>query len=396
MQVKTMLPVWIRTADYAGGNVIELLPGGKPFFEVLEALILAAREEIHFQVYILNTDETGTRVLGLLKDAVRRGVAVYLLLDAFGSSTLSKKAIREIQDSGIHFRLFSPFFSKNLSVGRRMHHKIVVVDARVFLVGGMNIADRYNDMPEQRAWLDFAVQVSGPLARQAQERCLQLWQKKPWMRLKPSPAHPEPMLARLRVNDWLRGKSEITAGLRKAIRQAKSSIVIAAAYFIPPRSLMTELRKATQRGVEVRILLGQASDVLLAEMATRYLYDWMLKNHIHIYEWTPTVMHAKVMVVDGVWVSLGSFNLNFLSMFESVELNVEVADAAFAQHTSAMLERIMATECEPVTKQVYLSRYRWLRRAVDWFGFVVLWLLAHVFFFLDKKSKRPKGEPGPF
>jgi cardiolipin synthase len=389
-----MLPDWIHTAPYTGNNQIELLRGGKPFFDALETCIRLAREELHVQVYIFQMDETGTRVLGLLKDAVRRGVKVYLLADAFGSANLSRKTIRNIRASGIRFRFFGRFFSRNLSVGRRLHHKIIVADGKRFLLGGMNIADRYNDFPGQPAWLDFGVQVDGPLAWQARNRCQRLWEKKGWRRVKIQREQAHPQLARLVVNDWLRGKSEITTGLRRAIRRADHTIDLAAAYFIPTRRLMAVLRNAARRGVRVRILLGRSSDVLLAQRATRYLYNWMLSNGIEIFEWTPTVMHAKVVAVDGAWASVGSCNLNFLSLFESVELNLEIADTSFAQNLTTVFDEVLARECEQVTDQVYASHTRWTQRAADWLAYAILWLLAHIFFFLDRKKDRPKGDPG--
>ncbi len=389
-----MLPDWIHTASYTGTNQIELLRGGKPFFDALETCILSAREELYVQVYIFQTDETGTRVLGLLKDAVRRGVRVYLLADAFGSANLGRKTTREIQASGIQFRFFGRFLSRNLSIGRRLHHKIVVADGKQFLLGGMNIADRYNDLPGQPAWLDFGVQVNGPLALQARNRCQRLWEKKGWRRVSIHREQAHPQLARLAVNDWLRGKSEITTGLRTAIRHADHTIDVAAAYFIPTRRFMAVLRRAARRGVRIRILLGRSSDVRLAQMATRYLYDWMLKNGIEIFEWTPTVMHAKAAVVDGAWASLGSCNLNFLSLFESVELNLEIADTPFAQNLSRVFDEIIARECEQVTEQVYASHTRQTQRVADWLAYAILWLLAHIFFFLDRKKGRPKGDPG--
>lgn len=390
-----MLPHWIRTADFTGGNTVGFIPGGSPFFEALERCIGSAQRTLHVQVYIFNADTTGMRILELLKAAVRRGVQVFLMVDAFGSSGLDASTIRDIRGSGIHFQFFGRFFSRNLSVGRRLHHKVVVADGHTFFVGGMNIADRYNDFPGDRSWLDFAVQVTGPLAQQAQNRCERLWLHKRWRRVKIDGKGFAPVLVRLRVNDWLRGKYEVTAGIRHAVRNARSSIVIAAAYFVPPRWMMAELQKAAQRGVRIRILLGHTSDVLLAEMATRYLYDWMLKNRFELFEWLPDVMHAKAIMVDDAWVSLGSYNLNFLSMYESVELNVEIADTEFAGRLSQYMAHIMETECALVTAQTNPSQRSWWRKKADWMAYVILWLLAHFFFFLDKKTFRPKHEPGP-
>ena len=174
---------------------MELLYSGRPFFDALEACIQRAQQALYVQVYILNPDDTGKWVLGLLYQAAARGVRVSLLVDAYGSMELSRKWVEEIRQAGIEFRFFGRLFSKNLSIGRRLHHKIVVVDGQEMLIGGINFADRYNEVQGQPAWLDFAVYLRGPLAAHAQQRCAQIWSRRHWSRLRVLPTGPNGVLA---------------------------------------------------------------------------------------------------------------------------------------------------------------------------------------------------------
>lgn len=389
-----MLPKWIQISEFAENDLIELVPGGKPFFDALEEAIASARDEIHFQTYIFNEDETGRKIFQLLQDASARGVKVYLVVDAFGSSTMSQKFLREIRSSGIHFRFFGRYLTANLRFGRRLHHKIVVFDQQVALIGGINVADKYNDLEGQPAWLDFAVQFSGAAAEQAHARCLEIWEKKQkrtwktrWKKGR------KKILARLRTNDWFMGRNEITSSMKTAFRHAEHSITLVAAYFIPTKGLMNELKKASRRGVKIRIMLGQISDVRLAKMASRYLYSWMLKHDIQIYEWTSTVLHAKVAVIDDYWATIGSYNLNFLSVFESIELNLEIADEGFANELNNHISALMEKECELITHQTYRTKYTLPFKIADWLSFYLLWFTARVFFFLDNNAPPIRGYP---
>lgn len=384
-----MLPAWIQTNQYTGGNTVELVCGGKPFFDALERLIQEAKDSLHIQSYIFNPDETGQKVLRLLYDAAARGVHVFLLLDAYGSLHLGKPWIAEIKQAGVNIRFFGHFFSKNLSIGRRLHHKLAVADGEALLISGINIADRYNDLPDQPAWLDYGVHVQGPLAAQALRRAQQIWDKKRWARLRKSKTNTsEGVRTRLSANDWLRGSSEITARLRYAIQHAQSDIIIAAAYFVPTARMLFELRKAVRRGVRVRLLLGKYSDVGMALRATRFLYDWLFRHGIEVYEFTGGIIHAKVAVIDGCWSTVGSYNLNYLSTFESLELNVDIADYTFGNTLKTTLEHTLETRCERILPEQYFPNLKRTDRIINGTAFVLLWLTAYLFSFLHRRTEK--------
>lgn len=383
-----MLPGWINKSQYTGGNSVELLYSGKPFFDALEECILRARKTLYVQVYILQHDETGRRVLALLRQAAERGVRVSLLLDAYGSIEFGREWVEEARRSGIEFRFFGRLFSKNLSIGRRLHHKIVVADSQEMLIGGINFADRYNDVQGQPAWLDFAVRLEGPLAAHAHRRCVQIWERKRWARLRPLQGGHNGVLARLSANDWLRGQQEISSRLRYVIRHTQRELLIGAAYFVPTAWMLLELRKAARRGVRIRLLLGKYSDVGLALRAARFLYDWVLREGIEIYEFKEGILHAKVMVADTCWVSVGSYNLNYLSAFTSLELNLDIADQSFGHKVTAELEEILSTRSERIDPLDYLKRQKMMVRLGNALAFFLLWATARLVSLFNRRDER--------
>lgn len=386
-----MKPSWIQRSQYIGGNEVQLLRSGKPFFDVLKRSIREAVQSLHVQVYILASDETGQEVLRLLIEAAERGVQVYVLADAYGSLSLDKAWKEKLVRAGVYFRFFgNPFWQKR-SVGRRLHQKIIVVDNRLFILGGLNIANRYNDLPGEPAWLDYAVLVHGPIVASALLRCTQLWNRKRWTRLRiRTNSHSEPVLARLSANDWLRGTYEINYRIRKAIQYARDEIWIAAAYFVPTGRMLYELRKAAQRGVSVRLLFGKYSDVGIALHATRFLYDFLFRSHMQVYEYQKGILHAKVVLVDGHWVSIGSYNLNYLSTFESLELNIDIADKAFGSTLREELAYVLQHHSEKIKPADYLKR----RRIEDWLlnaaSYLLLWFIAGLIAFLHRRTERPR------
>ena len=151
---------------YTSRNKVKLIRGGKVYFDSLLQMINSATESIHLQAYIYDDDETGKQVAEALQAAAKRNVEVYLLTDGYASKVMSRSFINELQQSGIHFRFFNPLFkSRHFYFGRRLHHKVIVTDTRYAMIGGVNITNRYNDMPGEPAWLDFAIYIEGEAAR---------------------------------------------------------------------------------------------------------------------------------------------------------------------------------------------------------------------------------------
>jgi cardiolipin synthase A/B len=370
-------------------NKVRLVQSGKQYFDLLLALIQKATESIHLQSYILADDKTGILITDALKTAVQRDVAVYILADGYASKSLSNTFIDNLRQANIQFRFFEPLYrSKYFYFGRRMHQKLIVIDATYAVVGGMNIADRYNDLPERPAWLDFAIYGEGPIAK---ELCVHAW--KSWndfpekMDVTPCEekeihfnfSENETSLARMRRNDWVRRKNDISSTYIDMLRNADSHITIMCSYFLPGKIIRKLLRQASARGVKIKVIVAGQSDVKIAKSAERWMYDWLLRHKIELHEYQPTVLHAKVAVCDGKLCSIGSYNINDISAYASIELNIDVLDESFATKIENTLEDIIKNDCIYISKEKHLQTknifkqfYRWSSYKIFRIGFYMV------------------------
>jgi len=384
--------------EYNTENKVRLVRGGKAYFDGLVSLIEGARESIHLQTYIFADDETGTRVAEALKAAAGRNVKVYLLADGYASQSLPKKFIAGLRESGIHFRYFEPFFkSKAYYFGRRLHHKVFVADAKFAIVGGINIADRYNDLPGNPAWLDFALFIEGETARDLCVLCWKTWNSFPVnMGLTPCEekqlifgfSKEEMVPVRMRRNDWVRRKNEISASYIEMFRNARSHITILCSYFLPGRVIRRLLKSAARRGVRIRVITAGTSDIRIAKYAERWLYDWLLRNKIELYEYQPTILHAKVSVCDGEWLTLGSYNLNNISAYASIELNLDTRDPVIAAQAESALENIIRDDCAGITFEKHSRARNIFKQFSRWCSYQFIRMVFYMLtFYFKRKAK---------
>ena len=386
--------------NYKSGHSVELLQSGESFFASCEKAINDAQHYIHFQTYIVDDDETGQRITDALIRAAQRGVRVYFLLDAFGGSSYSKHLIKRIEDAGVLFRKFSPaFISKGFQLSLRLHHKVLMVDGETVIIGGMNFADRYRGAPGLKEWLDFAAVVRGPECNQILGILKRLWNKKFTLKRERShevihktPVYPENVRLRVSQNNWYRNKIEILKSYRSVIKHSHNRMIIFASYFLPGRNERKLLRNAGRRGVDIKVVLSAVSDAPMFKRATNFLYDFILRNKIKIYEYQPSNLHAKVATVDGKWSTIGSYNLNHLSDYGSIEMNVDILDNRFTEHFEKILLEIIEKDCKQVTFEDYMSRRTWLSKTSDWISYQTIRLLMRLMFLLTPKSfKRPES-----
>lgn len=357
------LPWAGRGKRFSRQNLVTVIRGGAPFFSALKELIQKAEHSIHLQTYIFHHDETGKAVAEELKAAVNRGVAVYLIADGYASRSLPDEFVKSLEDAGISFRFFEPVFrSEHFYFGRRLHHKVAVFDNKYGLVSGSNIADRYNDLPGQKAWYDMALLVEGDAAVELYDICQKIWGKDTTKRnvLRKKLADlfnyiskDDAVGVKVLQNDWVRRKLEIYFAYHKLFKEAKKSITIVCSYFLPGISLRNRLSNAVKRGVEVKVVLASVSDVSFTKHAERYLYNWMFRNGIQVFEYQPSVLHAKYAVVDDDLVSLGSYNINDLSAQASVELNLLVKDYDIARDLKQEVAELMEKDCQKINARDY-------------------------------------------
>lgn len=377
-------------------NQVTLIRGGRPYFDQLVVLINSAKHSIHLQMYIFEEDETGQAILEALEAAAKRGVAVFLLVDGYASQKLSPKIIQEVKAAGIRFRWFEPLLrSRYFYFGRRLHHKIVVADASLALVGGLNIGDRYNDFPGRDAWLDWAVLISGEVTLKLFFLCQDLWNKSGWGKKKLHPVYLQPVvslpdnqcLVRIRREDWVRRKSEISGSYLQMLRQAQQEVVIMSSYFLPGRQIRKSLAAAAKRGVKVAVITTGKSDVQMAKHAERYLYRWMLDHNINLYEYQENILHGKISCADGILTTVGSYNVNFLSAFASIELNLDILDAGFGRDVNQQLQAIIQDHSLPITAKDWQQHYHFWERAWQRISYDLIRFAFYLFTFYFRQHK---------
>ena len=385
----------VKRLSYSA-NKVRLVRGGSDYFGVLEKLISTAEESIHLQTYIFEDDDTGRFVANALIAAAKRNVHVYLLADGYASQDLPEEFIDELTTAGVHFRYFAPLFkSRNFYFGRRLHSKVLVVDTTTALVGGVNITDRYNDMPGRPAWLDFALLVNGPAATDAHKLCVSIWSGR-----KKRPVNPqlretghqfnfnssEASLVRLRRNDWVNNRLQISNSYLEMFRAASSHITILSSYALPGNIFRKNLEKAIKRGVKVRMIVSGTSDVFLVKQAEKYWYNWLLRNKIEIFEYTKNILHGKLATCDGEWMTIGSYNVNDLSAYVSIELNYDVRDPVFVAEVDRQLQKIIDNDCISITNESNL-KVKPLRRLGRWLAYNTIRIALSVFTFYYRKQK---------
>lgn len=377
-----------KSGAYSIYNSVSLLRGGRDYFEKLGNLFTASEKSIYIRIYIWQDDYTGKFIAQQLINASKRGVNVYVLADGYASRSLPQNFIETLTVNKIQFRLFEPFLrSSHFYFGRRMHDKVIVIDEQIALVGGINFADRYNDVNEIPAWLDFAIEIKGQAAFELYQYCYKEWHKKQ-AALLPQQKIPvtEICSVRPRFNDWVKGKQQILKTYFNWFNHAEEEINILCSYFLPGNTLRKRLAFASKRGVRIKLILSGTSDVVLAKYAERYLYRWMMRNGMRIFEYKPTVLHAKLMVVDKHWVTVGSFNVNNISTYASTEVNVDVKNKPFANEVQETMDKILVNDCIEITADSPIYKAGFLKRILQRLSYDLIRLILKLTTFYFKRE----------
>ncbi len=372
--------------ELLGGNKITLLQNGTDYFPALEAAIDSAVHWVYLDAYIFANDATGQRIAAALMRAAQRGVAVHLLIDGYGMQVYPGPSLQALREAGVDALIYRPEISPlrfQRQRLRRLHRKLAVVDQSAAFVGGINIVDD----TESRAGLprfDFAVQIEGPLLasilsamRSLHNRVARAQLHVPRMKEQAPvvPGAAGTTRAAFLLRSSLRHRRDIEQAYLQAIAEAKHEIILANAYFLPGHRFRKALINAAERGVNVRLLLQGFSDHPWVHYATRGLYAQLLAAGIGIYEYQSGEMHAKAAVIDEQWATLGSSNIDPLSLMLSREANVVVYDRAFAQSFAALLRNAIENDALHITHVDWRKRI-WLKRVLSSVAFGLVRVLA--------------------
>jgi cardiolipin synthase len=352
------------------GNRLQLLRTGAEFFPALEAAIANARHEIYLETYIFADDAAGRRIARALAEAAAQGVRTNVVVDGMTVKRYVGTVRDRLLSAGVSFVIYRPdispwdFSARRL---RRLHRKIAVIDARVAFVGGINIIDDMHTPGQVPPRYDYAVRIEGPLVGAIRAEADRLWRLvalsnfQQWSEVPPPPPAAETLprgfqRAAFLIRDNFRHRSDIEDAYLEAFEQANEEIILASAYFFPGVRFRRALVAAAGRGVRVIVLLQARVEYVMLHYASRALYGALLDAGVQIFEYTKSFLHAKVAVVDGRWATVGSSNIDPLSLLLAREANLVVEDRKFAQELrESLLERVV-DGAHPV------ARARWRRQ----------------------------------
>ena len=404
------------TPEFAHDHDVRLYQGAQELFPALVEAMDAALSDIQFETYIFDFTGAGSSVGEALARAAQRGVRTHLVVDGVGTGRLPALWAARLTAAGVQWRVYSPLGRLGLllpSRWRRLHRKLCVVDGRVLFCGGINVLDDFHD-PNHGALdaprFDFAVRATGSLVVQASDAMEQLWWRMQAVRdvrkrrlpealqaLRTASAqrHAEQQIGPLRgsgaqvraalvLRDNVRNRARIEKTYLRAIGSARHEVIIANAYFVPGRKLRKALLMAARRGVRVRLLLQGRYEYFMQYHAARPVYGALLEAGVEIHEYAPSFLHAKVAVVDAMgdrpWATVGSSNLDPLSLLLAREANVVVEDTAFARDLRQRLVHAMQHAGHRMDPARYAGRPL-RQRVLDRLAFglmrLALWLTGH-------------------
>ncbi|WP_313084652.1 cardiolipin synthase ClsB [Pseudomonas sp.] len=355
------------------GNRLQLLENGEEFFPAVLEAIAAAEKEVLLETFIFFKDKVGHSLQQALIAAAERGASVDVTVDGYGSADLDGEFAAQMTRAGVRIHMFDPgkrLLGKRVNVFRRMHRKIVVVDGEVAFIGGINFsADHLGDFgPEAKQ--DYAMRVEGPvvhdihrfaLANIAPAQTNRRW----WHRRVRTQSNGFVGASRgearalLVTRDNNNHRTDIEQHYLQAIRDARSRLLIANAYFFPGYRVLREIRNAARRGVRVRLILQGQPDMPIAKFGARMLYNYLMSDGVEIHEYCRRPLHGKVALVDYEWSTVGSSNLDPLSLSLNLEANLIIRDHSFNRQLHENLDNLLQNDCRRIPLERIVRGYWW-------------------------------------
>ena len=356
------------------GNKVALLQDGPATFKLMFAAIRNAKDHINMETYIIEDDEVGNRFSDALIRKQAQGVQVNFIYDSVGSINTPAAFFKRLTDSGIKVLEFNPVnpltAKKGWDVNLRDHRKLLIVDGRTAFLGGINISSVYSggsfsQRSKQRPeggppWRDTHMQVEGPVVGEFQKMFLATWEKQKGETLAPRKYFPQlgnrgKEVVRAIGSSPDEPYSLIYATLISAIGSAETTVLLTNAYFVPDPQLLAALKDAVQRGVDVRIILPSNTDSWLVFHAGRSYYAELLGAGVKIYERHDALLHSKTALIDGVWSTIGSTNLDWRSFLHNEEVNAVILGQEFGAQMQSMFETDLASS-SPITLEQWEQR----------------------------------------
>jgi len=378
------------------GNRIQLLENGDEYYPAVFDAIDHAQRKVILETFIWFEDDVGKQLHAVILRAAQRGVDVEVLLDGYGSPDLSDEFVSQLTSAGVVFRYYDPrppLMGMRTNVFRRMHRKIVVIDNTIAFVGGINYSAEHMSDYGPEAKQDYAVRVEGPvvldilqfeLENLPQNAHTRRWWRQRRRHLAEENRTPGEAQALFVWRDNDDHRDDIERHYLKMLANAKREVIIANAYFFPGYRLLHAMRNAARRGVRVKLIVQGEPDMPIVKVGAELLYNYLLKGGVQVYEYRRRPLHGKVALMDDHWATVGSSNLDPLSLSLNLEANLIIHDRAFNQTLRENLNAIIANDCKRVDETMAPKRTWWnLAINVVVFHFLrkfpalVGWLPAH-------------------
>lgn len=382
--------------NWREGNEVKLLINGEDFFPRVFECLRAAKKEILLETFIVAEDEVGCQLQQELIAAAKRGVTVDITVDDYGTWDLSQEFTDALTSAGVRLHIFDPqpkLWGVRLNLFRRLHRKLIVIDRELAFVGGINFSYDHLIRSGEKAKQDYAVEVRGPVVADIHQACMLLLLRASSRKVRreyiknaraeyPAAAGDVRVLMVERDNNY--HQRDIERQYLLALRLAKQRVIIANAYFFPGYRLLRELRRAAQRGVEVTLILQGQPDMAWVTALSRLLYNYLLRSGVKVHEYCKRPLHGKVALMDDKWATVGSSNLDPLSLSLNLEANLIIEDEQFNRQLGEHLLKLAQQDCNKLDIQSAV-RGLWWRAPLIFLSFHFLrkfptimgWLPAH-------------------
>lgn len=335
---------------FVPGNAVRFLRDGRETFPAMLEAISQARRQVLLEMYWYGSDAVGRRFTEELLRARKRGVEVAIIYDSVGSIGADQAMFAELQAAGAHVMEYNPVAPWRRKVrvsfsrlSRRDHRKILVVDGSVGFTGGINLASQWAPLEEGgEGWRDDMMRIEGRAVNGLSHCFHRVWRKHSLPKLlhlhaEPQAATPGQRLLPVRIlgERYFRHRHEIARDYVSRVYAAKKSVYIANSYFVPDGTVRRALTRAAARGVDVRVIVPAHSDVEAVKYAGRAQYERLLEAGVRIYEWQEGMFHAKTAAIDSHWCTTGTFNFDYMSLRNNLEVNASVLDEELATEVVA-------------------------------------------------------------
>ncbi|WNW10895.1 cardiolipin synthase ClsB [Pseudomonas sp. DTU_2021_1001937_2_SI_NGA_ILE_001] len=348
------------------GNSVELLINGEDFYAAVFEAIRSARRQVLIETFIIFEDRIGEGLQQAVIEAAGNGAQVVVTVDDYGTCDLSSVFVKQMIDAGVQIQLFDPqprFMGMRTNLFRRLHRKVVVIDGEQAFIGGINYSVDHMTDTGLTAKQDYAVRVRGPIIADIHHSALHMLSPAVRRRLEPVPLrleHAGSARMLLAERDNQQHTTDIEEQYLAAIRKANTRITLANAYFFPSYRFLRELRNASRRGVKVTLILQGKPDMPFVRVCSRLTYTYLLRDGVVIHEYKQRALHGKVALIDHEWSTVGSSNLDPLSLALNLEANLFIRDARLNQHLQEHLLGLAAAHSVPITLKG-AARGQWWR-----------------------------------